>query len=84
MAKKSGIEKIVLKQGKMAMYLPSNPDSPYYLGRTFGKFLTYIQRHPRHCELREQGNRRSIIIKNITNVAAACRCMEEIQRIEEK
>jgi transcription-repair coupling factor (superfamily II helicase) len=83
LAKKSGIEKVVLKQGKMAMYLPSNPDSPYYQSSAFGKMLGYIQRYPRNCDLREQGSRRSIIIKNITNVASACRCLEEIQRVEE-
>jgi transcription-repair coupling factor (superfamily II helicase) len=82
LSKKLGIEKIVLKQDKMAMYLPSNPDSPYYLGHTFGKFLTYIQQYPRICDLREQGNKRSLIIKNITNVASACRCLEDIQRSE--
>jgi len=42
----------------------------------FGRILHYIQRYPRNCELREQGAKRSITIKNITNVAAACRCLE--------
>jgi transcription-repair coupling factor (superfamily II helicase) len=84
LAKRSGIEKVVLKQGKMAMYLPSNPDSPYYLGHTFGKILNYIKRYPRNCDLREQGSKRSIIIKNITNVASACRCLEEVQKTVER
>jgi len=81
LAKKAGIEKVVLKQGKMAMYLPSDPNSPYYQSRVFGKFLTYIQRYPRNCELREQGNKRSIVINNITNVASACRCLEETSKL---
>ena len=82
-AKRCGIEKVVLKQGKMVMYLPSDPDSPYYASPMFGNMLSYLQRHPRNCDLREQGSKRSIIIRNITNVATACRCMEEIQRMEQ-
>jgi transcription-repair coupling factor (superfamily II helicase) len=65
----------------MAMYLPSNSDSPYYQSRAFGKFLSYIQRYPRICNLREQAGKRSISIKNITNVAAASRCLQEIDTI---
>ncbi|MDR0844299.1 MAG: transcription-repair coupling factor, partial [Tannerella sp.] len=80
-ARQLGIEKIVLKREMMAMYLPSNPGSPYYQSRAFGKFLTYIQRYPRACTLREQAGKRSIIIKNITNVAAASRCLQEIEAI---
>jgi transcription-repair coupling factor (superfamily II helicase) len=78
LAKKSGIEKVVLKQGKMAMYFPSDPDSPYYQSRMFGKILHYIQKYPRNCDLREQGAKRSILINNITNVANACHCLEVI------
>jgi len=84
LAKRLGIEKIVLKQGKMAMYLPSDTESAYYQGRIFGSILSYIQRYPRNCELREQGAKRSIIIRNITNVAAAYRCLEEIQSMVER
>ncbi|MDR2233695.1 MAG: transcription-repair coupling factor, partial [Tannerella sp.] len=79
LARQLGIEKIVLKQGKMVIYLPSDAESAYYQGRIFGNILSYIQRYPRNCELREQGSKRSIIIRNITNVAAAYRCLEEMQ-----
>jgi transcription-repair coupling factor (superfamily II helicase) len=83
LSKKCGIEKVVLKQQKMVMYLPSDPASTYYSSHIFGKVLNYLQRHPRNCDLREQGAKRSIVIRNVTNVAAACRCMEEILRIAE-
>jgi transcription-repair coupling factor (superfamily II helicase) len=77
-AKRLGFEKVVLKQGYMTIYTPSSPNSPYYKSNTFGKIIDYVQRYPRACKLREQGNKRSIVIKNINDVDTACRCMDEI------
>jgi transcription-repair coupling factor (superfamily II helicase) len=76
LARKLGIEKMVLKKEMMAIHLPSDPESPYYQSHTFGKIIAYIQLYPRTCDLREQGNKRSIIIRHITSVAAACHCLE--------
>ena len=81
MARRLGIEKIILKKGMMALYLPTDRDSPYYQSRAFGKLLGYVQRYPRICNLREQNGRRSVIIKNVTNVAAAVRCLNETESI---
>jgi transcription-repair coupling factor (superfamily II helicase) len=67
----------------MAMYLPADPESSYYQSRAFGKMLSYIQQYPRVCNLREQAGKRSILIKHITGVAAACRCLNEINRSDE-
>ncbi|MDR2763406.1 MAG: transcription-repair coupling factor, partial [Tannerella sp.] len=78
LARKLGVEKVVLKKEMMAMYLPSDPESLYYQSHAFGKIIAYIQRYPRICDLREQGNKRSIIIGRITSVAAACHCLETI------
>ena len=33
MAKKLGMEKVVLKKGQMSLFLVNNPDSPYYQAR---------------------------------------------------
>jgi transcription-repair coupling factor (superfamily II helicase) len=82
LARKLGVEKIVLKKEVMAMYLPSDAESPYYQSRAFGKIIAYIQQNPRACDLREQGNKRSILIRRITSVAAACRCLETMDGME--
>ena len=81
MARRLGIEKVILKKGMMALYLPTDRESPYYQSRAFGKLLGYVQRYPRVCNLREQNGRRSVVIKNVTNVAAAVRCLNEMESI---
>ena len=82
MARRLGIEKVVLKRGAMALYLPSDSDSPYYQSIAFGRLLGYIGRYPKSCVLREQNAKRSILIRNVASVAAAVRCLTEVEHIE--
>ena len=81
MAKQLGMEKVVLKKGQMNIFLVANPDSPYYQSEAFDKLLGFIQKHPRECNLREQNGKRSIVIKNVPTVEAACGYMEEIGKV---
>lgn len=78
LAKTLGIEKVVLKSGRMSLFLVSNIESPYYQSKAFDKLLNYIQKYPRNCELKEKNNRRSVSIKNILNVETACMVLGEI------
>jgi transcription-repair coupling factor (superfamily II helicase) len=80
LAKKLGVEKIVLKKEMMAMYFPSDTKSPYYQSKAFGKFLIYIQRYPLLCNLREQNGKRSFVISKIVDIAGACHALDEICR----
>lgn len=81
MAKKLGMEKVVLKSGRMSIFLVSNIDSPYYQSEAFDKLLAFVQKYPRECMLRETSGRRSISIKNVPTVETACCYMEEIQKL---
>jgi transcription-repair coupling factor (superfamily II helicase) len=81
LAKKLGMEKIVLKKGQMNIFLISNPHSFYYTSEAFDKLLAFIKKYPKRCTLREQNNKRSIIIKDIPSVETACSLLEEITEI---
>lgn len=82
LAKKLGMEKVILKKDRMSLYLVSNPESSYYQSEAFDKLLRYIQWNPRGCDLREQNGKRSIIVKNVPTVETACGVLEEIDKIE--
>lgn len=75
-AKRLGIEKVVLKQGQMTLNLVSNIQSPYYDSEIFGKLLELVKRHSRRSHLREQNGRRSISIKDVPNVETACALLD--------
>ena len=78
LGKQLGFEKIMLKKEIMSLHLVKDSYSPYYQSKSFGKLLAYIQRHPKHCNLRDQSGKRSITIKNIPDVQTACRCLTSI------
>lgn len=80
MAKKLGMEKVVLKKGQMNIFLVSNQDSPYYQSEAFDHLIAFIQKHPRECNLREQAGKRSIVIKNVPTVETACILIEEMEK----
>lgn len=78
LAKSLGIEKVVLKNERMSLFLIANPDSPYYQSDAFEKLLNYIQKYPRNCELKEKNGKRSVSIKNVPNVETGCMILAEI------
>lgn len=78
LGKRLGAEKIFLKAGRMTLFFVSNPDSPYYQSAAFGKVIAYMGRYPRHCNLREQNGKRSMVIKGVENVETAVAVLQEI------
>jgi len=77
-AKKLGIDKIVLKSGRMSIHLVSNPNSPYYQSAAFDKLLEFVKRNYKQCTLSEKNNRRMLTIQNVADVGRAVEIVEEI------
>jgi transcription-repair coupling factor (superfamily II helicase) len=78
LGKQLGIEKLMLKQGKMYFYFVNNPDSPYYQSDAFGKILTYVSSHPRQCNFREANGKHSVVISPVGSVASALTICRDI------
>ncbi len=78
-AQKLGIEKLVLKSGRMNLYLINDAESAYYQSETFDKVLTFVQNNYKRCQLKEVNNKRLISVSNVENVETACAIMEEIE-----
>ncbi len=77
-SKKLGAEKVILKMGKMHLYLVNYAESPFYQSDAFGKIIQYIQENYKNCQLREVNNRRVITIDHINNVETACAILNQI------
>lgn len=73
-----GIEKVMLKNKRMNLFLISNVESPYYQSKAFDKLLAYIQKYPRNCQLKEKNGRRSVVILHVETVEAACSVLNEM------
>ena len=82
LAVRLGIEKIYLKGGRMTLFFVSNPNSPYYQSQAFGKMIAYMMRYTRRCDLREQNNKRSMLVKEVKTVEEAVTVLYEIGTME--
>ena len=71
MAKDFGIEKLVLKQGKMVLHFVGNQESPFYKSQNFTRLIQYAQDHARSAHLRETADRLSLVCDNIPSISAA-------------
>lgn len=78
LAKRLGVEKVILKASRMTLYFVSNLESPYYQSKAFGKVIEYMAKYPRNCNLREQNGKRSMVMKEIHDVASAVSILQEM------
>ena len=53
-ATKMGIEKLIMKQGKMICYFVSDQQSSYYNSPQFMKVLQFVQKNPSICRMKEK------------------------------
>ena len=84
-----GVEKIVLKQGRMVLYFPSNNHSPYYQSEAFGKVLRFVVARPQKCQFREtpvrEGSpdkKRSVVIDQVRTVNGAFNLLSKIEEMD--
>lgn len=66
-----GVEKIVLRAGKMNFHLPADATSAYYQGEVFGHILDYVARHTHECQFRQRGDRHIIGFNAVETVNQA-------------
>ncbi len=78
LARRLGIEKVSLKQGKMFTYFVDESNKAYYQSDMFGRMLNYLTAHPRRVQIRENGGKRSFAILNVKTVETAVAILQEI------
>ncbi|MCB0433891.1 MAG: transcription-repair coupling factor, partial [Mangrovimonas sp.] len=74
-AVKLGLERLVMKHGKLVGYFISDQKSSFYQSANFGKVLQYIQLYPMACKMKEKetrnGLRLLLTFENIKSVDRA-------------
>ncbi|MBD5346614.1 MAG: transcription-repair coupling factor [Bacteroides sp.] len=78
LAKRLGIEKVVLKQDTMYLYLVGDDNRAYYNSIAFGRILSYLSVHTARTRLRQRDQRRSIAIAGVKTVEEAVSILNEI------
>ncbi|SCY20700.1 transcription-repair coupling factor (superfamily II helicase) [Flavobacterium caeni] len=74
-----GIEKLVMKQGKMIAYFVSDQQSDYYQSGRFHQVLQFVQKHPTLCKMKEKqtpnGLRLLLTFENVKSIGKALELM---------
>ena len=78
LAEHLGMEKIMLKGGKMIAAFISDEESPFFQGPTFARILNYLKHHARDTKMYQRNNALRMSIENITSPLAALRVLEDI------
>ena len=76
-----GIEKIILKSGKLVLYFISDQESAFYQSAQFGKVLQFLQTQPIPCKMKEAKNRLSLSFDKINNIKKASKILTLIDTI---
>ncbi len=82
MARRLGIEKIVLKQGQMFTYFVGDDNKAYYQSPMFGRMLNYLSNNADRVQIRERNGRRSFAIAHVATVSAAVAILKSILEME--
>jgi transcription-repair coupling factor (superfamily II helicase) len=77
-----GIEKLVMKQGKMICYFVSDQQSSYYQSGRFNQVLQFVQKQSQLCKMKEKqtpnGLRLLLTFENVKSIKKALELMEMI------
>lgn len=67
-AQKLGIEKLILKRGKLLLHFVSDPNSAFYQSPIFAGIIDWMQRNGRKASMKEEKGRLSLIFKEEMNI----------------
>ena len=78
LARRLGVEKVVIKQSTMYLYFVGENNIAYYQSLMFGRLLNYLQQNPRRVKIRERNGRRSFAIADVETVEAAVDILQSV------
>lgn len=73
-----GIERVLVKNGKMIVYFVGEQTSPFYSSAIFTRLLKFVQRQELPCRMSEKNDRLSLVFTEITNVEKMSRYVEKM------
>ena len=78
LAQRYGVERLILKRGKMHAYLVSNQKSAFYESAEFETLIQFCMTNYHRCALSEKDNKRIIQVNNINSVDEAYNTFNEL------
>ncbi|NHF60608.1 transcription-repair coupling factor [Flavobacteriaceae bacterium TP-CH-4] len=83
-----GLERVVMKRGKLIGYFIADQQSDFYQSPSFTKVLQYVQSHPQACKIKEKqtrnGLRLLLIFEGITSIKKALKALSPFEITEKQ
>jgi len=81
-AKKLGIERLILKKKRMICYFVSDQQSSYYQTATFTKVLQFVQINPTTCVMKEKETKNGLrLLLTFIHITSVNKALSELQKI---
>ena len=83
-ATKLGIEKVMMKKGKLIGYFINDQQSSFYQSKNFTKLLQYVQTHPQSCKMKEKETRNGLrLLLTFDNIKSVDKALQVLKPILE-
>jgi transcription-repair coupling factor (superfamily II helicase) len=82
-AMKLGFEKLTLKNGKMIAYFVSQKKSEYFTTPAFLGILSFAQKHPHLCRLKEQNDKLWLTVEDAGSISKASALLKQMEKLIE-
>ncbi len=87
-ARHLGLEKVVMKHGKLIGYFIADQQSVFYQSNRFNQVLQFVQAHSRHCRMKEKQTRKGLRLlltfEKVSSVDRALDALAPLIQIPEK
>lgn len=84
-ASKIGVEKIIMKQGRLIGYFIADQQSRFYQSKAFTRVLQYVQTHPQSCTMKEKKTRGGLrLLLTFEKVTSVDRALKVLQPLDVK
>jgi len=71
LAKHVGFEKLVLRNGRLAAFFPSDPASGFYQSAQFSSIIEFIKNNPACCRMKQERDRLSLVFREVERIETA-------------
>ncbi len=75
-----GAERLIVKEGKMVLFFPSDQNAPYYASDRFTALLRFVQRQAIPSRMVEKKEKLSLVVPDIRNVDAMTDAVKKMYR----
>ncbi|HRZ77031.1 MAG TPA: transcription-repair coupling factor, partial [Bacteroidales bacterium] len=79
LAREAGMEKLVLKGGKMTGFFIQDEASPYFQTDRFTAVLRFVQARPAECYMKENNGRLTLTFRKTASVSEAIALLSQLQ-----